>query len=48
MELQTLIEKTMPSEQRCSPSEYLFGEEEVAVSKDTFGDDCYFLAHLGG
>ena len=32
MELQNLIEKTMPSEQRCSLAEYLHGEKEVSAS----------------
>ena len=37
MELQNLIEKTMPSEQRCSLAEYLHGEEEVSVCVDKDG-----------
>ena len=40
MELQNLLEKTMPnSEQRCSLAEYLRGEEEVPVRVDMNGED---------
>ena len=38
MELQNLLEKTMPnSEQRYSFAEYLRGEEEVPVRIDIYG-----------
>ena len=40
MELQNLLEKTIPSEQRCSLAEYLSGEEEVLVCVDMDGEDC--------
>lgn len=48
MELQNLIEKTMPSEQRCSLTEYLRGEEEVPVCVDMDGEDwdANFIAQL--
>ena len=40
MELQNLLEKTMPnSEQRCSLAEYLRGEEEVPMHVDMDGED---------
>lgn len=50
MELQNLIEETIPSEQSCSLVEYLHGEEEVPVCVDMDGDDwdTNFLAELGG
>ena len=49
MELQNLLEKTMPnSEQRCSLAEYLRGEEEVPVRVDMDGKDwvANFIAQL--
>ena len=48
MELQNLLEKTMPSEQRCSLAEYLSGEEGVAVCVDMDGDewDANFIVQL--
>ena len=49
MELQNLLEKTMPnSEQRCSLAEYLRGEEEVPVRVDMDGEDwdANFIAQL--
>ena len=50
MELQYLIEKTIPSEQSCSVTEYLHREEEIPVCVDIDGDDwdANFLAQLGG
>ena len=40
MELQNLLEKTMPnSEQRCSLAEYMHGEEVVLVRVDMDGED---------
>ena len=49
MELQNLLEKTMPnSEQRCSLAEYLRGGEEVPVRLDMDGEDwdANFIAQL--
>ena len=48
MELESLIEKTVPSEQRCSLAEYLQGEEEVPVCIDIDGEDwdANFITHL--
>ena len=50
MELQYLIEKTIPSEKSCSVTEYLHSEEEIPVCVDIDGDDwdANFLAQLGG
>ena len=40
MELQNLLEKTMPnSEQRCSLAEYMRGEEVIPVRVDMDGED---------
>ena len=48
MEVQNLLEKTIPSDQRCSVAEYLSGEEGVPVCVDMDGDDwdANFIAHL--
>lgn len=46
MDLQNLLEKTMPLEQRCSLTEYLHGEE-VPVCVDIGDDwDANFMAQL--
>ena len=49
MELQNLLEKTMPnSEQRCSLAEYMHGEEVVPVRVNMDGEDwdANFMAQL--